>query len=78
MGWRTPVQGDPGTPDFVLARGGVVLLAELKTDRGRPTPDQVAWLGAAGGHGRLWRPADWDAILATLRGECGTESEGPT
>lgn len=57
--WMTPLEGDPGLPDLVLARDGVVLLAELKSDRGQPTEDQTLWLDALGDHGRLWRPADW-------------------
>lgn len=35
-GWRTVVQGDGcGWPDLVLVRGPVLLVVELKTDRGR-------------------------------------------
>jgi hypothetical protein len=68
-GWRTPYEGHPGLPDLVLARDGRVLLAELKTGRGRVTPQQRAWLDAAGEHGRLWRPADWEAIMTELAGE---------
>lgn len=65
-GWRTPIEGDPGVPDLILARAGEVLLAELKTDRGRPTAEQRAWLGALGDHGALWRPRDRDTVLARL------------
>lgn len=64
--WATPLQGDPGLPDLVLARGGVVLLVELKTDTGKPTPEQLRWLAAAGPFGRLWRPRDWSAIVSEL------------
>lgn len=64
--WSTPLEGDPGLPDLVLARGGVVLLAELKSDTGRPTKAQRDWLNAAGPHARLWAPRDWDAVLAEL------------
>lgn len=64
--WSTPIQGDPGLPDLVLARGGVVLLVELKSDKGKPTKDQVKWLDAAGTWGRLWRPADWPQVLEEL------------
>lgn len=39
-GYRTPIQGHKGLPDVVLARAGVVVLAELKTETGRTTPDQ--------------------------------------
>jgi len=65
-GWRTPLEGDGGIPDLILARDGVVLLAELKSATGAATAEQKAWLAAAGPNGRLWRPADWPAILAEL------------
>lgn len=50
-GWRTPMQGDPGFPDLVLARAGVVLFAELKREDGRLTPDQAKWLAEINGYG---------------------------
>lgn len=43
--WSTPIQGNAGFPDLVLAhpkRG--VIFAELKSDKGRVTPDQRGWL----------------------------------
>lgn len=64
--WVTPMAGDKGFPDLALAKDGRVLLAELKRDTGKPTPEQVAWLAAAGGHGRLWRPENWEAVLLDL------------
>lgn len=58
-GWRTPYEGHSGLPDLILARCGVVLLVELKSDTGRaPTPDQVLWINAAGQFGYVWRPRD--------------------
>ena len=66
-GYRTPVQGDAGAPDLLLARDGVVVLAELKTQTGRVRPEQEAWLAACGPSARLWRPADRPAVLALLR-----------
>ena len=66
-GWRTAMQGHPGFPDLVLARDGVVLVAELKSRRGQPTDAQKLWLEALGDHARLWRPADWPAIQNELR-----------
>jgi hypothetical protein len=68
-GWSTAVQGDRGAPDLLLARAGQVLLAEIKSDRGRLGPGQGEWLTELGGHGRLWRPSDWTAVLAELKGE---------
>lgn len=64
--WATPMQGDKGFPDLVLAKDGRVLVAELKTDVGRTSAEQRAWLAALGGHGRLWRPANWQAVLQDL------------
>src|SRR6266545_1968611 len=64
--WRTPMIGDKGCPDLILARRGVVILAELKTESGRLSPEQTAWRSALGEHARLWRPSDWDAIAAEL------------
>jgi hypothetical protein len=64
--WRTATQGDVGMPDLVLARGGVILLIELKTQRGRLSHEQTAWALAAGEHYRLIRPADLDALRKEL------------
>lgn len=66
--WRTPVQGDKGFPDLVLAheRHGTVF-AELKSDTGRLTPEQKAWLAVLGGV--VWRPRDWPHVLAVLQGK---------
>lgn len=65
-GWRTPTQGDKGVPDLILARRGVVILAELKSDRGRLTLEQMAWRDALGQHWRVWRPADLPRIVEEL------------
>lgn len=65
-GWRTPLTGDPGLPDVILARRGRVVLAELKSERGRFRPGQREWLDALGEHGRLFRPSDWPAIQELL------------
>lgn len=63
----TPYEGDPGLPDLVLARDGVVLLAELKADKAaRWQPGQREWLAAAGKHGHAWQPKDWDRVLEVL------------
>lgn len=66
--WATPYQGDAGLPDLILARDGRVILVELKTDTGKPSLDQKAWLTAAGLNGYLWSPKDWAAIETTLKG----------
>ena len=66
-GWRTPIEGDKGLPDLVLARRGVVLLAELKSATGRLTDGQKEWLEHLGAMGCVWRPADLSEIERTLR-----------
>lgn len=48
-----------------------VVFAELKTDKGQLSVDQVrvlASLEAAGAEVRVWRPADFDLIVDDLRG----------
>lgn len=67
--WSVPYEGDPGLPDLILAKGGRVLLVELKAAEGRLTAEQTAWLAAAGPNGRVWRPADLPAAIEELR--CG-------
>lgn len=70
-GWRTPIAGDAGFPDLVLARDGRVLFAELKSESGRLTRQQREWLDAlgAGQYAKsvhVWRPSDWPEIEGTL------------
>jgi hypothetical protein len=60
-----------GFPDLVLVRPrtGGLLVAELKTDGGRLTPEQSAWLdafAAAGVAAHVWRPRAWKLIEAEL------------
>ena len=72
--YATPVAYDAaGFPDLVLVTEGRILFVELKTDRGRVSPEQRAWhewLEAAGQDVRVWRPRDWDVeVLPTLKGD---------
>ncbi|MFA7094825.1 MAG: VRR-NUC domain-containing protein [Thermovirgaceae bacterium] len=67
-------RSDPGFPDLVLVRQSHLIFAELKSEKGRLTPDQRAWLteleevarcsrGTVSAH--LWRPSDWlNGIIA--------------
>jgi hypothetical protein len=70
-GWTTPVAGDgAGFPDLVLVRRGRVLFVELKAGSGRVTREQRRWLdelAATPAEVHVWHPADWDAIVDTLR-----------
>lgn len=63
-GWRTAYQGHAGLPDLILARGGVVLLAELKSQEGRVSTEQREWLAASGGV--VWRPAELARVACWL------------
>ena len=69
-GWRTPMQGDPGFPDLVLARGERIVFAELKAARGELRPGQVDWLAVLGqgpAEVYVWRPSDWSRVVEILR-----------
>lgn len=72
--YRTAVQGDgKGFPDCFLVRAERAVAAELKSARGRLSPEQKAWLEAmarAGIEVYIWRPADWAAgrVEAVLSG----------
>jgi hypothetical protein len=61
----------PGFPDLVLVRPPRLVFAELKSARGRLTPEQGRWLellrGCPGVESYVWRPDDWDSLERTLR-----------
>ncbi len=62
--WSTAMQGDPGFPDLVLARDGVVILAELKSEKGQLSASQLQWSIVA--DALVWRPSDWPEIQKIL------------
>ena len=43
-GYRTPLSGDKGLPDYIAVRLPRLLFAELKDQYSKPTPEQEAWL----------------------------------
>lgn len=65
--WRTPLEGDAGFVDLVLARRGEVIHAELKTETGVLSKGQREWSEALGDTYRLWRPSDLDQIAKELK-----------
>ena len=60
--------GPAGFPDVVLAKANRnPIFIELKTERGRMRPDQVAWMETLGVvYHRFWRPRDARAIIDEL------------
>ena len=62
--WLTRTQGDAGFPDLVLAKNGRVLFLELKSEKGKTTPAQDAWMHATGA--LLVRPSDLEYIAYLL------------
>lgn len=62
-------RSEPGFPDLVLLRPPELLMVELKTDRGRVTPEQrkvLDMLEACGVEAHVWRPADERDVFARL------------
>jgi hypothetical protein len=58
-----------GFPDLVLARPPRLLVAELKSDKGKVKPEQEQWLDAiraCGVEAYLWRPADVEDVVQVL------------
>lgn len=69
--WATPIQGDAGFPDLVLARPifGDLIFAELKREKGKLSPGQVAWMRtliATGAEAYIWFPSDLSDIITRL------------
>lgn len=79
LGWKHQHQHDSrrsaaGWPDLALCRPPRMVYAELKTDDGKVTPEQDAWLtdlaSCPPNEVFVWRPADWDEVAEVLkRGE---------
>jgi hypothetical protein len=76
FGWRRyhtwlSKHSPAGFPDEVLVRSGRLIFAELKSERGKLSDEQAAWLeelrAVPGVDVYLWRPADMDAIATVLR-----------
>ena len=74
-GWRSyhtwgSFHSPSGFPDLVLVRSDRLIFAELKSDKGKVSPDQTAWQEALAGTGNdvyLWRPSEWDSIVEVLK-----------
>jgi hypothetical protein len=74
-GWRCWHDNDarrnrPGLPDWLFLRPPRLIFAELKTEKGRLSPQQRSWLDALGLcpgiETFVWRPGDWPEIEEVL------------
>jgi hypothetical protein len=58
-----------GWPDLVLCRPPRLMIRELKSDKGRLTPEQRGWLQALAACSidvEVWQPRDWPQIESAL------------
>lgn len=65
----TPVQSQAkGFPDLVLLKEGRMIVAELKSDKGKTSPEQDKWLDlfCTVSETYVWRPKQWDNIVEVL------------
>ena len=77
--WVTPVQADgAGFPDLVMVKDGMMIIAEVKTERGVLSPEQRIWISKMSALERknrgvvlirVWKPRHWDQIIHLLKGE---------
>lgn len=67
---RAILMGQIGFPDVVAVRGRFLIALELKTEQGRVTPEQMAWLDAFNEcpavTAMVIRPRDLDLLLGLL------------
>jgi hypothetical protein len=75
FGWRVyhpwlSIHSERGWPDVAICKPPRLILAELKTERGKTTPHQDEWLAmlaaCPGVETYLWRPSDLDGIARCL------------
>ena len=63
-------RSEPGFPDLVMTKHKRLVIAEIKTEKGKTSPAQDKWLEtlrtARGVKVKLWRPSDWPEIERTL------------
>ncbi len=59
-----------GYPDVTALKAGRIWIGELKSEHGRVTPEQERWLDAWEETGvatvGVYRPRDWDRLVASL------------
>jgi VRR-NUC domain len=68
--WATPLAGNTGLPDLIMLKPPHQIVAELKTETGVLTDEQIRWLKAfaavPGVRAFVWRPSDLDTVWRVL------------
>jgi len=68
--WVTAQSGNIGFPDLIMCRPPRVIVAELKTSKGKATEEQAIWLDffkRSNIESYLWRPSMIDDIERILK-----------
>lgn len=72
--WRS-IHSPAGFPDVVMVRNGLVIFAELKSEKGKMSEAQEQWIDelkvvanhSLGVMAFVWKPSDWEEIVSILR-----------
>ena len=68
---QTPITGHAGFPDLICVRGSRLLVIEVKSERGRVSPEQAVWLdcwrGVPGAEVFIAAPEGWSLLEVALR-----------
>lgn len=69
--WRSD-HSPAGYPDLTMVRGARLVVAELKSQKGKLSPAQTGWLARLGAVPGIevygpWRPSDWTAVRDLLQ-----------
>ena len=76
--WRTAIQGDKGFLDTIATKDGLLIIAELKSEKGEMSPEQKKWFSTlklveylAHPYVRvfMWKPSDWSIIESVAKEE---------
>ena len=74
-GWKyyhtySSMRSVAGFPDLCMCRDNRIIIAELKTAKGKTTVEQEKWLEKLNNTPAavyIWRPSDWELIEKVLR-----------
>lgn len=71
-GYRTPLTGHKGFPDYCCVRNNRLLFLELKSETGKLSDEQAEWITILGQvvgiEVGVYRPSDFEEVLALLEG----------